>query len=88
VKAPAGYAEIERALVMLEREAGEPWIAAKLRPVAHPAAPEAVRLLLAGERGKARGVLERALLTLAGPPNGDGLAWWRPMMEPVRSEAR
>jgi hypothetical protein len=52
MKAPAGYVEIERALMMLEREEGAPWILAKRRPVEHPAAREAAGLLLAGKRGR------------------------------------
>lgn len=74
---PKGYLEIERALRLFEQDEGSRWIAARCDRIDHPAAQEAARLLRAGERYKAQGVLGRALLAMAGPENGSKLEWWK-----------
>lgn len=76
-KAPAGYLEIERALRLFDRDEGSRWIAAGCDRINHPAAQEAARLLRAGERDRARGLLGRALLAMAGPEDGSKLEWWK-----------
>jgi hypothetical protein len=76
-KAPPGYAEIERAVRLLEL--GEPgrWVAGKLQALDLPAAQEAVRLLRARERDAARRVLVAALEQMAGQPSGEAMTWFR-----------
>lgn len=76
VSRPAGYAEIERALHLLDEGEGSRWVANRLHGVAHPAAREAQRLLRAGERGEAESLLWRALLAMAGPCDGERMTWF------------
>jgi hypothetical protein len=86
---PAGYLEVEKALHLLDMGETSRWVAAKLQPVANPAAQEAAALLRAKERGAACAVLEAELLRLAGDPERvEGLAWFTPATEQVRDERR
>lgn len=81
---PAGYAEIEKALHLLDVGETSRWVAAKLQDVANPAAQEAAALLRARERAAARAVLEVELLRMAGPEDARDLGWFSPAGEQVR----
>jgi hypothetical protein len=83
---PLGYAEIERALHLLDVGETSRWVASRLQGVDSPAVQEAVRLLRARERAAAQALLEGALLAMAGPASGAGLNWFVPSHEQVRDE--
>ncbi len=86
MKPPAGYAEIERALNMLDMGEGSAFVAGRLELVDHPAATRAAGLLRQGARPLAVGMLARALRDLAGPNDGRGLGWYQPMVAEARRE--
>ena len=75
---PLGYAEIERALRLLDVGETSRWVASRLQGVDSPAVQEAVRLLRARERAAAQAVLEQELSRLAGPPDARALGWFSP----------
>jgi hypothetical protein len=79
------YDQLERVLILFDRDEGSAWIAAACDTIDHDAAREAAALLRAGDRDQAKRVLARALWRLAGPTDGSGLTWWRPARRPETS---